>query len=306
MAALAIGETGVVKDRPAPTFRVSVALAALAGVMVRGCAQSVAALAIDKAGVVKDRPFPTLRAGVALAALAGIVVLRCAQSVTALAIGKAGVVKDRPFPTLCVGVALVALAGMVVHGCSGGVTVLAIGKAGVVEYSRTPAVGGVAGSTVYTKLAEMNVWLNMTDDALLGGLLQGIVDMALIARYLDMSASELESGQIVVKGSLLPTIGHVAPGAILPQPPVVRIGLLVARLARWIHFLISHLVVAVGAGRRHVGSGQREIHVGLVAPFAGRRVAHQGLCLLSGGMGRLAVTFFALYVLLCVNVVTHH
>lgn len=45
--------------------------------------------------------------------------------------------------------------------------------------------------------------------------------------------------------------------------------------------------------------------MGLMAPFAGCRVTNQGRRLLSGSMGRLAVAFYALYALFCVDVVAH-
>ena len=77
-----------------------VAPTTLVGEMVGRSGCSVAALAVGEPDVVKDRSFPALCASVALAALTRIVVRRCGQSVTALAIGKADVAKDRSPPAL--------------------------------------------------------------------------------------------------------------------------------------------------------------------------------------------------------------
>jgi hypothetical protein len=185
------------------------------------------------------------------------------------------------------------------------VTVLAIAKASVIEYGRTPGVGGVAGSAVHAEPIEMNVRLSVTGDTLLRGVLKDIVYVALVARHLDVGAGELESGQVVVKGGLLPTIGHVAPGTVLSQPSVVKVVLLVARLARRVYLLVAYLGVAVGAGQRHVRPGRGKICMSLMALFAGCRITSQGHCPFSGGVGRLAVAFSTLYALFRVDGVAH-
>lgn len=259
VTAQAVGEPGVIKDSPAPGFRAGVALATLAGIMVRRCGHSVTALAIGKADVVKDRSLPAICASVALATLAGIVIRRSGCSVTALAIGKASVIEYCPTPVLCAGVALAALSGIVLHRRSRSVTVLTIGKASVIEYHRAPSISGMAGGTVYTELIEVDVWLRVTDDARLRGILKNIVYMALIARHLNMCTGQLELGQIVIEGGLLPTVGHVALGTVLSQPSIVGIILLMACRTRWVYFLVPHLAMAVGTGQRHVGPGLGKI-----------------------------------------------
>lgn len=137
----------------------------------------------------------------------------------------------------------------------------------VIEGHVVPTRGSVTSPTIRTELAVMRVVLLMTGVAVCRRALEHIVDMALGARDLGVSARQLEGRQVVIEIGRGPACDRVAGGTILPKAAAVRIALFMAGEAvfgrRCEIRQRLRVVMASVAGEASVLPGERECKTGV-------------------------------------------
>lgn len=93
----------------------------------------------------------------------------------------------------------------------------------MIKCSSLPTFGGVALSTVLTKLTVMGVILIVAGNTFVRRTLENASCMARLASHVNMRAIQLKSCQRMVKGRLFPPHGRMALSAILPKAPFMRV-----------------------------------------------------------------------------------
>jgi hypothetical protein len=114
-------------------------------------------------------------------------------------------------------------------GASG--TVIEREGVGLVELRRRPGSSGVTGSAVGAQQPLVKVGVGVAGNAIGGCAFEDVVDVALAALELEMSAGEREGGFAMVKGGIGPIVRGVACATILAELPLVSVIFLVAREA---------------------------------------------------------------------------
>jgi hypothetical protein len=152
VTALTIDETTVVELRSRPVLGASVAIAALAPIMVLWRIAGVAALAVGEPAVVKADLHPIRCAQMAAAALAQVMVLRCIAAVTALTVSEFAVIEPNLRPTHRAQVAAAAFARIVILRRIAIVTALAVDQVRVVELNSRPVCRTQVATTALTRI----------------------------------------------------------------------------------------------------------------------------------------------------------
>ena len=98
----------------------------------------------------------------------------------------------------------------------------------MVKYDRQPSIDGVAELTILSQSPFVDVVLRMASVTYPRCALEYIIDMAGCAVNSQMLARQRESGQAVVDRGLLPIIGYVTLGAVIPEISLVNIILCMA------------------------------------------------------------------------------
>jgi hypothetical protein len=94
---------------------------------------------------------------------------------------------------------------------------------GMVKTGWIPAAGGMAGSAVRTELATMRVLSSMAGKAVAGCSLEDSIRMTIRAGYIDMSASQPESRQVVVEVGRFPGVRGMAGSAVGAKLAAMRV-----------------------------------------------------------------------------------
>lgn len=103
------------------------------------------------------------------------------------------------------------------------------GEQVVVKTGWQPAICGVTGSAVCSVLAVVFIIFLVAGIAVCGRAGEDLIDMATLAGHTGVFADQLESGQVVIKGSGDPASGGVTGAAITAIASLVRVCGRVAR-----------------------------------------------------------------------------